>query len=191
MPSHNVMNRDQRIETSRLYLRCLVPDDAGKEYACWLNDPVVNQYLETRMATVTDLRKYIQEKLESDSALFFGIFWKTPTTPSSLLWQDGKHIGNVKLEPVDREKKVATMGLLIGDKEYWRRGVGTEVTNAVVQFAFDTLGLREVNLGVIANNFPAIRVYEKCGFQEYRRDEKTIQHDGVLFDHVWMRKAKA
>ena len=68
------------------------------DYAGWLNDPVVNQYLETRKVTIEELRTYIQEKSKSANAIFFGIFWK----------ENAQHIGNVKLEPIDRKKKETT-----------------------------------------------------------------------------------
>ena len=165
----------------RLTLRTLEPSDASLEYAAWLNDPVVNQYLETRQATIEDLQKYIQAKLESSNTLFFGIFWI----------ENNRHIGNVKLEPIDFDKGVATMGILIGDKEYWGRGVATEVTNLIVDFAFSTLGLAEVNLGVLSENKAAIRVYEKCGFVVDRIDSKSMNHGGVLYDQVYMRKIRS
>ena len=191
-----------RLNGERVYLRTLTPADASKEYAGWLNDPTVNQYLETRSVTIPELRRYIEEKDESDHAIFFGIFWKDPTSqhdgdlpaenrkeriddPAS---PRGKHIGNVKLEPVDFVLSAATMGILIGDKDYWGKGVGTEVTNLITDYALSTLGLAEVNLGVMSTNVAAIRVYEKCGYNVDRIEEKSIHHDGILYDRVWMKK---
>ena len=156
----------ERIEGDRIYLRTLEREDASSEYASWLNDPMVNQYLETRSITLEKLRAYIEEKDQSPSVLFFGIFWK----------ENGKHIGNVKLEPIDFEKGCATMGILIGDKDYWGWGVGTETTNLVTDYALKNLSLREVNLGVMADNTAAIRVYEKCGYTIDHVEKKSIKH---------------
>lgn len=166
------------IDGDRVFLRVLEETDATLRYAGWLNDPVVNEYLETRHATIPGLREYIREKLESPTALFFGIFWK----------ETGEQIGNVKLEPIDWSLGRATMGILIGEKAFWGRGVGTEVTNMIVQFAFETLGMAEVNLGVISENKSAIHVYEKCGFETYRVEKNAVNHEGVRYDQVLMRK---
>lgn len=197
--------RKERIEGNRIALRTLEPKDASLEYASWLNDPTVNQYLETHSTTLPQLREYIEKKDQSSSVLFFGIFWKDPAPqhggnfpaanrkeriddPAS---PREKHIGNVKLEPINFEKSVATMGILIGDKNYWGRGVGTEATNLITDYALHTLGLREVNLGVMADNTAAIRVYEKCGYMIDHVEKKSINHDGVLYDRVWMKKLAA
>lgn len=166
------------IDGDKICLRILLTNDASQDYASWLNDPVTNKYLETRSVTTEGLKKYINEKDESDSALFFGIFWK----------ENGKHIGNVKLEPIDQGEGSAVMGILIGDKDYWGRGVGTEVTNLITDYAFCELGLKEVKLGVISENKAAIRVYEKCGYEVEKIEEKAIDHDGVLYDKIHMKK---
>ncbi len=171
------MDQD-RMAGEKIFLRTLDVKDASAEYVAWLNDPVVNQYLETRQATLENIGQYIREKLESPMALFLGIFWK----------EMGRHIGNIKLEPIDWEKKIATMGILIGDKEYWGKGVATEATNLIVDYAFRELGLKEVRLGVIATNTAARRVYEKCGFTVEKIEPNAIDHDGQKFDHVWMKK---
>lgn len=152
------------IEGERVRLKVLTTEDASEEYAGWLNDPEVNKHLETKGTTLSELTKYIQEKLESDNAIFFGIYWKG----------NDKHIGTVKLEPIDMEHGRATMGILIGDKEYWGRGIAVEVTNMMVYFVFGTLELPEINLGVRPDNAPAIRVYEKCGFTIFAEEENQI-----------------
>ncbi|MBI1812552.1 GNAT family N-acetyltransferase [Candidatus Peregrinibacteria bacterium] len=161
-----------------IFLRELREEDATEAYASWLNDPEVNRYLETRQVTLEQLRSYIREKAASPDALLFGIFWK----------ENGRHIGNIKLEPIDREAHEATMGILIGDKEYWGKGIATEATNLISDYAFSLLHLRSITLGVIADHAAAIRVYEKCGFARVRVEKGAINHDGVLFDKLVMRR---
>lgn len=169
-----------RIDGERVYLRLLTEMNASDKYAGWLSDPTVNEYLETRSASIEDLKQYIREKNSSDTAQLFGIF----------LQKTDEHLGNVKLEPIDLVSKTATMGILIGEKTWWGKGIATEVTNVIVSYAFYTLQLDEVNLGVIANNLAARRVYEKCGFEVVRIDKDGIDHDGKKFDQVWMRKKR-
>ena len=166
------------VEGNKIYLKILEKEDASQEYCNWLNDPIVNKYLETRQATIFDLEKYIEEKLRSNKCLFFGIFWK----------EYNKHIGNIKLEPIDFAKSCATVGIIIGDRNYWGRGLATEAIRVLVDYMFSELRLKEVNLGVIFENKPAIRVYEKCGFVKYRTDKKALNHNGRLFDCIYMRK---
>lgn len=167
-----------RLTGEKIFLRLLRESDASEEYRSWLNDPVANKYLETRQATMVELKKYINEKLKSDDALFLGIFWK----------ENGRHIGNIKLQPIDTKKKDAVVGILIGNKDYWGKGVATEAVNLLSAYAFDVLGLRKIGLGVIFGNQAAIRVYGKCGFMIKKVESKTITRDGQLFDKIWMEK---
>jgi RimJ/RimL family protein N-acetyltransferase len=150
------------IKGERIYLRTLTENDATEQYAGWLNDNVVNQYLETKKATVEELRKYIKERYESKECIFLGIFLK----------ENDKHIGNIKLEPIDFENKTVTMGMLIGDKNSWGKGFATEALNLLVDWSFKNLSLAEMDLGVMRENAAAIRVYEKSGFKVIGENEK-------------------
>ena len=111
-----------KIIGERIYLRTLTNDDASEKYCSWLNDPVVNRYLETMTATVPDLIKYIQEKNSSENCIFLGIF-------DSEKNQDNitQHIGNIKLEPIDFQNKIATISIMVGDKNYWKRGIAEKL----------------------------------------------------------------
>jgi RimJ/RimL family protein N-acetyltransferase len=173
-----------KIVGENIYLRELEETDATQEYCNWLNDPIVNQYLETRTCTKEDLKKYIREKNENPNCLFWGIFMK----------QTDKHIGNVKLEPIDYHKKNAVFGILIGRRNYWNLGIGTEVTKLVFSHAFNVLGLDSVELGVIVNNKAAIRVYEKAGMKTTETIKDGVKHGDKSFNKVvmkiWRQKKK-
>lgn len=168
------------IEGDRVYLKTLNIKNATQEYCDWLNDSQVNKYLETRESTIRDLSNYIRNKLRSDNCIFFGIFFK----------ENNKHIGNVKLEPIEWDKKKTIFGIMIGDKNYWQMGLGTEATKLAIKFAFERLSLNEVELGVISENKPAIRVYEKVGFKVTEIRKKAVNHDGKIFDDIIMNIKK-
>jgi RimJ/RimL family protein N-acetyltransferase len=174
MASH--ANKRIRVDGIRIYLRTLEEKDANQNYCDWLNDPTVNLYLETRRTSIEELRKYIREKRSSPNCLFFGIFSK----------ENGEHIGNIKLEPIDFERKRATLGLLIGDKKYWGKGFGTEAVKVLVDWAFNSLGIEELDLGVISENAAAIKVYQKAGFHIEKVEKNAVRHDDKLYDRVVM-----
>lgn len=153
------------LQTNRLYLRPLTPDDASDRYIQWLNDPVVNRYLETKSSSTDELRRYISDKQANPTCIFFGIFLK----------EDNRHIGNIKLDPVDLLKNEATIGILIGDRIWWGKGICTEVINEVVRFAFSEIYLKTLVLGVLSENTAAISCYKKAGFTI----ETTEKYKGV------------
>ena len=167
-----------RIEGERVALRPLTLEHATEAYASWINDPEVNRYLDTHSTTVPKLRAYIGKFLEHDSALLLGIFWK----------ENGAHIGNVKLEPIRWEEGDAMLGMIVGDKAYWGRGVATEATDLVTAYAFRALCLRSVFLGVHPAHAAAIRVYEKCGFAFERIEKDAINPCNIRAGSMAMRR---
>ena len=52
----------------------------------------------------------------------------------------------------------------IGESEYWRKGIGSEIMEEAIRKA-NQLGLKEINLKVWEKNPPAIHLYEKYNFQ--------------------------
>jgi RimJ/RimL family protein N-acetyltransferase len=52
------------------------------------------------------------------------------------------------------------------------RGVGGNLVATAIRYGLDRLGLRQIVLGVIAENEPAVRLYRRCGFREYGRLER-------------------
>ncbi len=160
----------------KIYLKTLNVENATTAYASWLNNPEVNQYLETRRTTIEELQEYIRQRRINPNVFFWGIF----------LRDNHRHIGNIKLEPIDYEKGVSNFGILIGEKDCWGKGYGTEATTLAVDFSFRELDLKRVELGVIINNRGAIRMYEKAGFQFEKLEEKSINHNGVLYDNYKM-----
>ncbi len=174
------MDNCSELKGNNITLRLLSEENATERYASWLNDPEVNKYLETRQVTVPELKEFIASKNSSDEALFLGIFWN----------ENDLHIGNIKLEPIDFENKTAVVGILIGEKDYWGKGVATEAIKLISDYAFSELELKEVTLGVISEHIAAIKAYEKCGFFVDQMKEKAIDHDGVKYDQVMMKKLR-
>ncbi|KZT60057.1 acyl-CoA N-acyltransferase [Calocera cornea HHB12733] len=66
--------------------------------------------------------------------------------------------------------------------QWWGNGFATEVTDWVVQHAFEQLNLHRISLGYFASNAAARRVYEKCGFVHEGLKRKTFWLDGGWVD---------
>jgi len=64
--------------------------------------------------------------------------------------------------------------------QYWGRGLATETASAWVRAAFDEFRLNRLGAFVHPENVASIRVLEKVGFREERR-EKVMGMDAVVF----------
>lgn len=70
-------------------------------------------------------------------------------------------------------------------KDFWYRGVGTQLMKAIVDVARD-IGLRRISLGVYADNKAAIRMYKKVGFKIEGYSKYGIYTFGKYMDTVLM-----
>lgn len=163
---------------SKVYLRPLERADLNETYLGWLNDVEVTRYLETGAfpTTMQDLEKFYQGVTGSRSEVIFAI-------------ADGKshrHIGNVKLGPIDWVHRRAMFGIMIGEKKYWGTGAGEEVTRLMVEYAFYRLNLRRIGLVVFEEHRPAVRCYEKIGFKVEGCLREQMFHEGKYKNDLYM-----
>lgn len=165
-----------RIDSQRLYLRELEEADVSAAYLEWMRDPAVTQYLEARFEEHNDksLRAYVAAQRADPSSLLLAI----------VLREGDRHIGNIKLGPIDRHHLTADVGILIGNRSAWGRGYGTEAIGALCPFAFAELGLRKLTAGSYAANVGSIRAFEKAGFRREGVQHGQFMCDGHRVDGV-------
>jgi RimJ/RimL family protein N-acetyltransferase len=75
---------------------------------------------------------------------------------------------------------------MIGEKDCWNQGYGTEATRLILEFAFGELGLHRVWLDVDSDNRRARRAYEKAGFKQEGIKRDHMYYDGAFHDIVLM-----
>lgn len=145
-----------RWRSERVQLFLLLPDAVSDEYIAWLSDGEVNQYLESRF-TVQDriaVESFVSKMLTSDRDVMFGIHDVALD----------RHVGNIKLGPIDRWHGIGEIGLMIGDRSAWGHGIGSAAIAQVVDIAECELGLRRLTAGCYASNIGSKRAFEKAGF---------------------------
>jgi RimJ/RimL family protein N-acetyltransferase len=87
-------------------------------------------------------------------------------------------IGAVYLTQIDWVNRSAYFGLLIGEREHWGQGYGTEATRLAVEHAFFDLNLRRITLHVLEDHDRAIGVYERVGFEREGVLREAVYKDG-------------
>ena len=142
------------LESERLIFKRVSIEHVSNDYVSWLNDPEVNMYLETRGNYTLDLLKsYIEEQYNKEI-----YFWAINIRDSK------KHIGNIKIDPINKENNSGEYGILIGDKLNWGKGFASEASLRIINYCFDELRLSKITLGVIEDNISAVNLYKKLGF---------------------------
>ncbi|HKI25812.1 MAG TPA: GNAT family protein [Candidatus Sulfotelmatobacter sp.] len=168
---------------SKIYLRPLERADLNERYLHWLNDAEVTQYLETGAFPTTrdDLEKFYAQVTGSSTEVIFAIADR----------KTHAHIGNVKLGPINWVHRRTMFGIMIGDKRFWRRGVGEEVTRLMVEYAFDRLNLNRVGLVVFEEHESAVRCYQNVGFKVEGCLREQMYQGGKYKNHLWMGLLKS
>lgn len=114
-----------------------------------------------------------------------------PDTVELGIWCGADLIGVTGLYKINAVTRSAEFRILIGDPNYWSKGVGTEVTMLVLAYAFEVLNLHKVWLGVTADNVGAIRAYEKAGFQTEGRLRAEVYRNRTYYDALRMSILRA
>lgn len=97
-----------------------------------------------------------------------------------------KLIGDMGLMGFDWRNRSAEVGILIGEKQLWNQGYGSEAMALMLRHAFNTLNLNRVMLRVYETNLRAIRSYEKVGFVHEGRQRQAEFRNGRFFDVLLM-----
>jgi putative acetyltransferase len=104
---------------------------------------------------------------------------------------DGVIVGQVFLgahRPA-RRAHAATVGVMVHDA--WQgRGVGTRLMAALLDIADNWLNLKRLSLTVIADNAPAIRLYNRFGFKPEGLKRADVFRNGAFADALRMARLR-
>ncbi len=163
------------IRGDKIYLTELDWDNA-ETIRGWLNDPEVYEFLVVGHIPVTREaeRHFYDRQVTSSDRHTFEIH----------VAEDGRYIGNVGLKDLDLVHRRAELGLVIGAKEDWGEGYGTDAIVTCLRFAFDTLGLHSVRLRAHQDHRRGLDVYTRIGFVEVGREREAVFQRGRFADYV-------
>jgi len=172
LPGRQIVLREKRIE------------DAVVDFE-WRVDPELARLDATTplRLTLDEYTRYFRDELEFPSP------WSVRLAIDTL---EGEHIGNVMYYDVDERKRQAELGIMIGIKEYWGLGYGTDVLETVLKHIFLDTGIERVYLHTLSWNDRAQSAFKKSGFKDIRPVSKDgyefllmeISRDDWLTDHA-------
>lgn len=165
-----------------LYLREVRPNDVNDNYYRWLNDREVTRFLESRFYPNSreKLREYVEEKLSDPNNLFLAIVLK----------EDHRHIGNIKLGPINWMHRFADIGILIGERDCWGRGHATEALRLLADYAFSELNLNKLTAGCYEANAGSLKAFQKAGFLKEGTLHRQFYCEGRYMDGILLGLVK-
>ena len=169
------------IENKRVLLEPFSHNFISKDYLAWMNDKETTQFIQKtkKNMSLDDLYSFANKMINSDEDYFFAI----------LLKKNFQHIGNVRLGPIDFNSMKSGFGILIGDKNFHRLGIGTEVMELIKDFSFNYLQLNQLCFPSVKSYLAAKNLYSKAGFRCVGELEKTFDKNGKSWKLVeWTMK---
>jgi RimJ/RimL family protein N-acetyltransferase len=160
-------------QSKRVILRPVMREDVPLILR-WINDPEVTQYLTVHMPM-----------MEADEDVWFeGLHREKPHIITLAVVVDGAAIGTMSIHGISMVDRIGTTGALIGEKEYWGKGYGSEAKMLLLDYAFNTLNLRKVCSVVLAFNERSYRYSLKCGYKEEGRLKEQSYRQGKYWDEI-------
>ena len=151
----------------------------SEEYLSWLRDPEVlltlnlTSYLE-KPIDVGEVEQYCRALIESETNIFCAIHER----------HTDLFIGTCKIGGINEFSGIADIGIMIGEKRFWGRGIGSETFSLLSNYAFNELGLRKLTGGAMSSNKPMLNIFAKLGFVEEGILRKQDRVGSAFVDHI-------
>lgn len=91
-----------------------------------------------------------------------------------------EYIGLIEL--YNLTSKTAIIGIVIGERNYWNKGYGTDAISTMLNYAFTELNLEAVRLNTFADNMRALKSFSKVGFTEFKRVKTRKGREKVFME---------
>lgn len=122
--------------------------------------------------TERQVAEYVEGLLKSTTAYVFSI---RPLGSDEM-------VGFMEIDGIVWSQGIGWLAVGIGDPALRGQGIGSEAMRLLLDFAFNELNLRRVQLTVFSYNDAAIRLYEKLGFRREGVFREFLMRDGQVYD---------
>lgn len=168
------MIKDLFLIGDSIILRILKEEDIEGNYAKWLNDPEITLYNSHGRfpMTIENLRDFVKSSYASKNSLVLAVCDK----------QSGIHIGNISLQSISWVDRSAEIAFLLGEKDYWGKGVMFEAAELIIKHAFEALNLHRIHCGTSSENIGMQKLAEKLGMSLEGVRKEALFKNGNYYD---------
>lgn len=94
------------------------------------------------------------------------------------------YIGNIYLTGIDYLNRKAQTQILIGNREYWNNGYGTEAMRLLLEYAFNYKNLRRLEAVVLEDNIGSRKMHEKLGYKKEGILRQSVYKNGQYKNQI-------
>ncbi|PJA47102.1 N-acetyltransferase [Candidatus Uhrbacteria bacterium CG_4_9_14_3_um_filter_36_7] len=143
----------------------------------WMNNPKVNKFIGDRLGSKTTLK---------EQTVWFSNYQKDKTKKFFTICDQKKPIGFMGLKNISKENRNAELFILIGEDNYRGKGIGKIAMQWLLNYGFQKCKLHKINLGVIKDNIPAVKLYKSLGFKIEGVMKDEVCSNGRYYDFLSM-----
>lgn len=152
-----------------------ISSESVDQYIKWLNRPKIRRYSRNLLPkTAEEWKSYYtdSEKKGLKDFIELDIWFK----------KDRLLVGSLGLFNIDWYNGFAYIGLVIGEDDYWGKGICTEAIKLITDYAFKELNLNKLYAEIYAPNKASCRCFEKNRFVRELTLKKDEYIDGEYID---------
>jgi len=140
----------------------------------WVNDQEVIEYLSI----------YLPSSEQDEEEWFDGLQKRKNDVILGIETLKGDFIGITGLHQINWKDRTANHGVIIGEKDHWGNGCGTDSHMTLLNYAFNTLNLHKIHSSAVGFNERSINYHLTCGYQNEGRRRKQIYKKGEYWDLI-------
>lgn len=176
MSNRKSMSRHETLNGRRVCLRPFCRDDLPYIQK-WSNDAELRRLIgEVAPMSRAETEKWYKELLADKDRIWFTIVLK----------RGGRVIGEAGLLRIFRPWRNTDMTIIIGERDTWGKGYGSEVGHLLLDYAFGRLGFHRISIGVVGFNERALRFWESLGFKKEGVERDEYYYDNEYSDGIMM-----
>ena len=160
----------------RVYLRPLAKEDLAN-LRKWSEDAEIRALIgEAAPMSEADSEEFLHKTYADSTREWFVLVTRN----------SDQVIGEAGLLRMNPAWRTTDVSIIIGEKEEWGKGYGTETILLLLDYAFGHLNFHRVAIGVVGFNERAMRFWEKVGFRKEGVHRDEYYYDGKYHDFVMM-----
>ena len=144
---------------TEIRLKEITLSDVNKTYQKWMNDSEIFRFSKqsNKKHSLRQIKDFVLNKKKSKSEFLYKI----------LIYENkkNKHVGNIKLGPINFENKTADISYFIGEKNYWGQGITTKAIKMIINLAKKKFKLKKLQAGHWEKNIASKKVLLKNKFK--------------------------
>lgn len=131
--------------------------DFSIKYLNWLKDKNVTKFTQIKKINLINIRKYVIQNIKSKKSDFFKI-----------IINNTFHVGNLRVVYSNNQ---TTLALIIGDKKFWNKGVGTQAIKVALKFIKKKKN-KKIFAYIDVQNKSSIKIFEKNNFKKLKNEKE-------------------